>query len=79
MEAALRDLRATLFGDPTRALTLQRISTEQQALTARLDALASQMQWLFGISMTLALGVLATVVSVVKSSFERKQPDVPKT
>ena len=52
---------------------MQRLDAEQRALTSRVDGLATQMQWLFGISLTLALGVLATVVSIVKSSFEAKK------
>jgi hypothetical protein len=75
LDAAMKDLRATIFADPARAMTLQRIDLEQKSLASRLDSLQSQMEWLFGISLTLALGVLATVVSVVKSSFEKKRPD----
>jgi uncharacterized membrane protein len=72
LDMALKDLRATLFGDPTRALTIQRLTAEQTSLASRVGSLQTQMQWLFGILMTLALGVLAVVISVVKSSFEKK-------
>ncbi len=75
LDTGIKELRATIFADPARALTIQRITLEQTSLASRLDALQAQMQWQFGISMTLALGVLATVVSVVKSSFEKKRPD----
>lgn len=71
IENSLKELREALSTDPTRALTLQRITVEQASMTSRVESLQSQMQWIFGISMTLALGVLATVVSVVKSSFEK--------
>lgn len=75
LENSIKELREAISGDPTRALTLQRIAAEQTSMTSRVDSLQTQMQWLFGISMTLALGVLATVVSVVKSSFEKKAAD----
>jgi hypothetical protein len=75
LDTAIKELRATIFADPARALTIQRITLEQTSLASRLDSLQGQMEWQFGISMTLALGVLATVVSVVKSSFEKKRPD----
>ena len=57
LDAAIKELRTTLFGDPERVLTIQRINAEQTSLTSRVDSLQTQMQWLFGISASSAESV----------------------
>ena len=73
LDASLAELRNTLFGDPARVVTLQRLDAEQQSLKARVDSVQTQIQWVLGIALTLALGVLTAVVGIVaKTAFERR-------
>lgn len=69
----LQELREAILGDPEKALTIQRLSFEVKALHDQVDGLSSQSRWLFGITLTLALGVLGAVFGLLKASSPKRK------
>lgn len=65
----IESLRDLVFGNPEKTLNIQRMSLELDSLTKDVDEIRTQGQWLFGVILTLALGVLGIVFSAIKASF----------
>jgi hypothetical protein len=63
----VRELRALILRDPEKVLMVQSLNFETQRLKDRVDEIASQTRWLFGITVTIALGVLGAVFGLLKS------------
>ena len=72
IEKDLGDLKKTIFGDPEKALSIQRLNIEFANMKEQIAGLRSQNRWLFGITLTLALAVLAAFIGVIRSADSRK-------
>lgn len=67
IEKELGDLKNTIFGDPEKALSIQRLNIEFANLKEQIAGLQSQNKWLFGITLTLTLAVLTTSIGIIRS------------
>ena len=67
IEKELSDLKKTIFGDPEKALSVQRLNIEFANLKDQIAGLQSQNRWLFGITLTIALSVLTAFIGFIRS------------